>query len=135
LADPALWEFRRAFLAALGQLPFDSVRQARTWLEFVEGAGKESAAQRERARLMVRLVIDFVEDALALSQGAPARRSDADDLPAAQALVSRLGTEGLLALLERCMEADAQIERYVSVSLVLEALLDTMGQRMAHSAQ
>jgi hypothetical protein len=36
----------------------------------------------------------------------------------------------LMELLERCLEADVQIERYVQLTLVLEALLDALGQRL-----
>ena len=35
------------------------------------------------------------------------------------------------SLLERCLEADFQIERNVQTALVLEALLDAFAQRMA----
>src|SRR5579864_7663912 len=43
LADPALWEFRRKFLKALSQPPFDNVALGQSWIQFVEEAGKESA--------------------------------------------------------------------------------------------
>ena len=49
LADPALWEFRRQMLGQLSRSPVDTVGLARSWMRFVEEAGKEAAAQRQRA--------------------------------------------------------------------------------------
>src|SRR5207244_2244330 len=54
LADPALWEFRRAFLQDITQPQPDSVAVSRKWMQFVEQAGKEAALQRRRAALTLR---------------------------------------------------------------------------------
>src|SRR5262249_2850158 len=64
LADPALWEFRRVLLEGLALPQPDTVELAKKWSEFVEEAGKESAAQRRRAALVLRLLIEFLNDAL-----------------------------------------------------------------------
>jgi DNA polymerase-3 subunit delta' len=130
LADPALWDFRRDFLAGLLRAPPDAVALGRRWSEFVEGAGKESAAQRGRAQLALRLLIDFFEDALAVSVGGDPRRTEDEDRPALKALAGRAGEDGLLALLERCLEADLQVDRRVQLVLVLEALLDALAQKL-----
>jgi hypothetical protein len=37
----------------------------------------------------------------------------------------------LLGLLERCLEADMQVERRVQLVLVLEGLLDSLARRLA----
>ena len=65
LADPDLWEFRRTLLQGLTRPRFDSVALAKAWVEFVQDAGKEAVHQRRRARLVLRLLIDFLRDALA----------------------------------------------------------------------
>jgi DNA polymerase-3 subunit delta' len=127
LADPMLWEFRRRFLDALTAPCFDPVALAASWVEFVEQAGKESAQHRERARLVLRLLIDFLSDALA--PGERARRTEADDAPALEALRRRVREEALLTILDRCLEADEQIERRVQLVLVLEGLLDALARR------
>jgi DNA polymerase-3 subunit delta' len=130
LADPALWEFRRTLLEGFVRPPLDSVGLGKAWMEFVEKAGKESAAQRRRATLVLKLLIDFLGDAVALSLGGEPRRTEPQDRPALEALAGRLGTDRLLALQERCLESDAQIDRRVQLALILEALLDALGQRM-----
>jgi len=131
LADPALWEFRRTFLLGLTRAPLDSLALARSFVEFVETAGKESAALRGRARLVLRLLIDFLGDALALSQQGPARRTESEDRPLLDALLARVGPDVLLGMLERCLEADRQIERRVQLVLVLEGLLDSLARKLA----
>jgi DNA polymerase-3 subunit delta' len=130
LAEPALWEFRQEFLAGLLRTPVDPVALSRRWQEFVESAGKESAAQRRRAQVVIRLVVDYLDDALAVSLEAEPRRSGPEDRPALEALARRVGSDGLLALLERCLEADVQVDRRVQLVLVLEALLDALAQKL-----
>jgi DNA polymerase-3 subunit delta' len=131
LADPALWEFRRRLLDELSQNVPDTLTLAREWVALAEGAGKESAAQRGRARRVLRLLTDFLADALTLREGGTPRRVGAEDRAALQAFAERSGTEKLLGLLERCLEADGQVERYAQLTLVLEGLLDALGQQLA----
>ena len=46
-------------------------------------------------------------------------------------MTRRANADQITALLERCLEADFQIERNVGTPLVLEALLDAFAQRLA----
>ncbi len=130
LADPALWDFRRALLAGLTKTPVASVGLARQWIDFVEEAGKESAAQRRRAQLVLRLVIDFLDDALTLAMNGTPRRTEPDERPGLETLARRAGPDRLLEALERCLEADRQIDRRVQLVLVLEGLMDALGQKL-----
>jgi DNA polymerase-3 subunit delta' len=130
LADPALWEFRASLVQALARPTLDAAGLAKRWQEFYEAAGKESAAQRRRAQLAIRFLIDLLADALALSQGGEALRSGREDRPALDALVKRAGPEKLLAALERCLDADAQVDRRVPLVLIIEGLLDALAQQL-----
>jgi DNA polymerase-3 subunit delta' len=130
LADPALWEFRRTFLEGLTRPQPDSVALSRALTRYVEEAGKEAAAQRRRAALVLRLLIEFLDDALRLRLGGEARLAEPDDQRLLSELAERLDPERLLEVLERCLEGDAQIDRRVQLVLVLEALLDALGQQL-----
>ncbi len=125
-----MWEFRRIILDGLTKTPIPSVALSRQWMEFVEEAGKESAAQRRRAQLVIRLLIDFLDDALTISLHGIARRTEADDRPGLEALARRVGPDRLLVALERCMEADRQVDRRVQLVLILEGMLDALGQKL-----
>jgi len=130
LVDPALLGFRRRLMDALAKPRFDSVSLAKEWIAFVEEAGKESAAQRARAKLVLRLLIDFVTDALAVSQGSAPRRSEAEEDAALRELAARARPDVLMTMLARCLEADEHIERRVPLALALEGLLDAAAQRI-----
>jgi DNA polymerase-3 subunit delta' len=130
LADPALWEFRRKLLEGLTKAPIDPVELSRNWMEFVEEGGKESAAQRRRAQLVLRLVIDFLDDALTVSMNGVPRRTEAEDRPGLDALARRADPEHLLEALGRCLDADRQIDRRVQLVLILEGLMDALGQKL-----
>src|SRR5207253_1902545 len=69
LADPALWDFRRQLIAGLTRPRPDSVALAKSWTHFIEEAGKEAALQRRRAAQVLRLLIEFLNDAVRISVG------------------------------------------------------------------
>jgi DNA polymerase-3 subunit delta' len=130
MADPQMWEFRRTLLQALTDPKGPKPSLARSWMDFVEGAGKELTPQRRRARQVLRLLIDFLDDALTVRLGGPPRQSGPEDRPLLEAFAARTDAELLLALLERALESDRQIERNVQLILVLEALVDALAQRL-----
>jgi DNA polymerase-3 subunit delta' len=130
LADPALWDFRRELIQALGSLPMDSVGVSKTWMAFVEEAGKESAAQRQRASVCVGLLLSFLEDCLRVSLGMPSGPADPAGKKALEVLTRRLDPDQLLELMDRCLEGERQIDRRVQLILVLEGLTDALGQRL-----
>jgi DNA polymerase III subunit delta' len=128
LADPALWEFRKTLLQALAAPRFDSVALGQTWMRFVEEAGKDAGPQRRRAALVLRLLIPLVQDALRLQLEGALRQTDPEELRVLEGLAKRADTGRLLEVLERCLEADAHIDRRVQLVLAIEALTDALGQ-------
>ena len=128
LADESLWTFRRDLLKALAQPKIDSVALGRKFAEFAEEAGKEGAGQRRRANQAMRLLIESFTDVLRLQAGAAPRSAESAELPLLASLAQRADTEKILALLERCLETETQVGRYVQLSLVLEGLMDALGQ-------
>jgi len=126
LAEPELWEFRRKLLQGLTQPRPDTIGLAQDWTKFVEEAGKETAVQRRRAALVLHLLIDFLNDALSLSVGKSPRLALEGDLPLLQKLVRQVDADRLIQMSDRCLEADIQLDRYVQIVLVIEALLDAL---------
>jgi DNA polymerase III subunit delta' len=138
LADPALWEFRRKLLEGLAQPQSDGIALAEDWTRFVEEAGKELTVQRRRAHLVLHLLIHFLKEALKLSVGkqfvaasgekdrGEAQTVETGDSPLLLKLVKQVNTDRLLEMIDRCLEADSQIDRNVQLVLVLEALVDSL---------
>jgi DNA polymerase-3 subunit delta' len=132
LADPELWKFRRTLLEGLARPQPDTVALGRAWMEFVEEAGKESGLQRRRAALVLRLLIEFLNDALAVSVGKAPKL--ADDLPLLHTFINRVDSDRVLTLLDRCLEAEFHLDRYVQLVLALEGLVDALGQELVVSS-
>jgi len=131
LADPALWEFRNLFLKGIIQPRPDTPALAKAFTQLAEEAGKETAPQRQRFAVFLRVLIVFLRDALEASVGNLTALMDAEDARLVQALTRRLNTDGLLRLLERCLEAERHMDRYTQVALTIEGLVDALGQEIA----
>lgn len=126
LNDDALWTFRQSLATTLTATKPDPVGLASEWAKVVEEAGKESSAQRERASLVIRLVIDLLRTALRLSLGSsPGDLGPADAGPLRR-LADRTTVDGIAELLDACTEADYLIERKVQLVLVIESLADRL---------
>jgi len=130
LAEPELWDFRTTLLQGLRSPKIDSVALAKKLTEFVEDAGKEGALQRQRATLVRKLLVETLADALAVSLGGEPRRTDPHDRQIVQDLASRANPQRLLAVLDRCLDMETHLDRYIQVSLVLEGWMDALGQRL-----
>lgn len=126
LDDDEVWKFRDGLLQMLsgGKLVPDVV--VRAWMEFIENAGKESAAQRGRAALVIRLFVLMLETALKLALGATVVGLDAKEEQALRNLGTTLGEERLLVWMERALEADRQIDYRVQLVLIIEAFVDAI---------
>jgi DNA polymerase-3 subunit delta' len=124
-AHEELWSFRRDLFGALIQPNPDSARVAAQLRELVEQAGKESGQQRRRAALAVRILIDGFRRALAGSVDSAPAADDAEGKLVAR-MAEKLGPDQLLRRLERCLEADTQIDRRVQLVLVVEGLVDSL---------
>ncbi|NQU24284.1 MAG: DNA polymerase III subunit delta' [Candidatus Nealsonbacteria bacterium] len=128
LADPELWTFRGRLLAKLAEPTLDSVRLAKAVLTFVDEAGKQPAARRERLRKVVALAADFYRHLLHAQSGAP----EADDRELRQHVTSVLESgagdaETTAARLELCLDAAEQIDRNANQTTLIESWLDELG--------
>jgi DNA polymerase-3 subunit delta' len=117
LNDDSVWQFREVLLSAVTATKPDATGLIAAWVKFVEVAGKQTPAQRQRASLGLGVLIDVLRSAL--------RDGLAGTGPLAAA-GERVGADRLADWLDACTEADLQIGRYVQVSLVIEALVDRM---------
>jgi DNA polymerase III subunit delta' len=133
LADESLWQFRRTLLQAFVSPKVDSFALGKSFVEFAEEAGKEAALQRRRANQVIRLLIESFTDALRLQAGSAVRTAESAELPLLASLAQRAEPDKIQAMLERCLETEMHLGRYVQMSLVLEGLIDTLGQLLDHA--
>jgi DNA polymerase-3 subunit delta' len=124
LNDDAFWELRRKLIEGLTSPRPNFAVLAKEWQHFYEEAGKDTAAQRLRVSLVIRFLVETVQQALRLSVGADAAGIDPAEEAKLRAFAERLGPEWLLELADRCVEADFHVERRVQLMLVIESVLE-----------
>ena len=124
LDDESIWQVRQKLVEGLTAPRPSFLPLAEVWARFHEDAGKDSAAQRTRASLVLKFLIEAVEHALKLSLGASVAGLDAAESARLKSFAERVGTNGLLELLDRCVEADFHVERRVQLILVVESVIE-----------
>ncbi|QJX00723.1 DNA polymerase III subunit [Frigoriglobus tundricola] len=125
LDDDSIWEVRQKLVEGLtGPRPsFQPL--AEVWAKFHEDAGKDkTAAQRMRASLVLKFLIEVVDRALKISLGVHISGADAVEAGRLRTFADRVGTDGLVELLDKCVEADFHVERRVQLILVVESVLE-----------
>jgi len=75
--------------------------------------------------------VEFLNDALRVAAGTSPRLAEPADQRSLEELAKRIEPERLLDWLDRCLEADMQIDRRVQLVLVIEALADALGKSAA----
>lgn len=122
MLNEAVREFRGQFLMELFRPTLDVPAWAKQVIAFVDDAGKEGVFKRER----LRLIVSMAEQAFT----AVLRQSAEDDelrglLRKANAL-SQLDAETVTDLLERCLDARAQIDANANQATLVECYLDDL---------
>lgn len=131
LLDDDVRQFRQQWLPQWAAPRLDSVALADRLVKFVAEAGKEGAAKRQRASLIVGFAVDLWQMALRYRLlGIPAGRGSD---PAAL-LAQRLTAPQLERLLSRCLDAEHHLDRRLQLDLTLEAWVDALAQEIRHAA-
>ncbi len=117
-------DVRDRLLGGLTSPRADFAALASTWSQFNEAAGKETAGQRMRASLVIRFLVEALQNALRLAHGAEVPGLEPHEAARLNAFAERLGIERLLELIDRCVQADYHVERRVQLILVVENVLE-----------
>jgi DNA polymerase-3 subunit delta' len=129
LADPELDRFRRDLIDGLAsERGFDPAEQVQQLTEFCKKAGKEAAAQRRRAGLMVGELARLFRGVLWQTAGLEPPSADPADRLAIARLAERLEPEDVFLLADRALEADFHLARNLYMPLVLESLFHDLAK-------
>ena len=126
LNDESVWRVREELVSGITATRPNFSRLAETWQRFYEEAGKDTAGQRMRVSLVIRFVIEALEQALRLSLGASASPASPQEEARLRDFALRVGPDRLVELIDRCVEADSQVERRVQLILVIESVLEQL---------
>jgi hypothetical protein len=123
--DESLIEFRCELLRVLSQPDPDQQAAAKLISQFVDEAGKEAAAKRQRLRLIISLAEEFYR---ALLLAIEADKSSADDQLAKAVTSARrwLAAESAVACLDICLATYAHIDANANQATLIEWLVDEL---------
>jgi len=128
--DESLVEFRGALLGVLSQREFDHGESAKLVSQFVEAAGKETAAKRARLRLVVTLAEEFYREAMLALTRRSAHGASTPDPQLADALKTALrwlpGDDSASACLDLCLDAYAHIDANANQATLIDWWLDEL---------
>ena len=92
--------------------------------EVLRGGREGHRRQRMRVSLVIRFLVEALQQALRLSLGAAVAGLDLAEEPRLRAFADRVGPDRLLELIDQCVEADSWVERRVQLILVIESVLE-----------
>ncbi len=132
--DEEFWNFRGRLIEGLTSPRPDFIGLGNAWKEFYEKGGKETAAQRPRVSLMVRLLAEALRNALRLSLGAAVPGLGPAEEKRLRDFGQRLGADRIFDLIEGCAEAEAHVDRNVQLILVIDLVLARFTRAAAQAA-
>lgn len=119
LLQPVLRNLREKLFAVLGTQSLDAYRMTESVLAGIDELGGDPATQRLHASWAIRFCAEFMRLRLRELAGSPAESSpDAD----------RTAIDSLAAQLERCLDAEIQLQRSMPIPLCLEGLFDGLSR-------
>lgn len=118
---------RQWLLEGLARLPAKSTPFTDQLQDFIEEAGKEAAPRRGRARQLVRMTARAYRDALSI-RVRPSVGSDMREETPLCELAQRFDEETLIDLLERTLDAEYHIGRFLHLPLAMDAWIDDLAQ-------
>lgn len=129
LADPQLWTFRAQLYQWLAEPVLESVRVGAAVLAFVDAAGKDAPARRNRTRQILHFAAQFFQQMIYALSGA-ALTGDRELRDAARQAAQNWPpiNSAAAACLDRTLEAAEQVDRNVHQAILLECWLDDLAR-------
>lgn len=128
-ADAELREFRGEFLVRLAQLPERALGLATNVGAFVDAAGKDAPARRERLKLVILMAIDYyralVRQASGLQSAGDSEMASAVD---AAIRTRNIDVEAAASCVERCLDAQAQVDANANQATLIECWIDDLAR-------
>lgn len=132
LLNPGLRSLREQLYQFLGSADMNSVSAAKAMTEGVDALGSESAVQRLNMSWLIRFAQEFYRQALleVANPGASVAglTLDLKSFCERQRKQGVAGTELIMELFERAVEAEGHIAGNVGAARVIESLLDDIGR-------
>ena len=127
MADADLWQFRNTLCQRLAEAPLDSLQLAQAISAFVEEAGKEPAARRNRLRQVISFAVEFYRQLLRTQCG----QTPSDDVELQHFIqqavaIGHHDPERTAARLNRSLDAATHIDRNANQATLIECWADDL---------
>ena len=127
LADPDWWELQQWLLPQLAPSSFDSMRLAARINEFVSQAGKAADARRQQLRAVFQMVAAHFREVLRHACQEQPDSLSSNTTAAQQTLeLGHSARQCAILILDRCLEAELQLDRNANQATLLECWLDDL---------
>ncbi len=134
LADPELWQLQQRLFQQFSAQGFDSIRLGAELTALINAAGKETDARRRRMRAIFQLVGEHFRQVLRSSCGAACESGDPQTLAGEQMpQFAPSVQESALAAMDRCLDAEMQLDRNANQATLLESWLDDLADIVSRS--
>jgi DNA polymerase III subunit delta' len=115
--------FRPRVLERFSSPTFDLVQFGKDVNKFCENAGKESAPKRRRASLVIRTVLVLLNEALRIKSMGGTSMDEAASVAA-----EAMSEDALLDAIDRTIEADMEVKRFLHLPTVVDCWIDDVAQ-------
>ncbi len=126
LRDESLQAVAELLIGGIAKRDFPSVQLAKDVADYLQKMGDDAPKKREALSHLIELVADFYRDQLRhLARADQADTSQDTDLRAAQSAIPA-GLDGAAAALQRCAEAEIQLDANANLATLVESWLDDL---------
>jgi len=127
LTNADLWAFRQSLHERLAEVPFDSLQLSQTVIAFVDAAGKEASARRNRLRQVVAFAAEFYRQLMYAQCGQTCSQEVELKHLIQQSIMAGQDDSKLSAVrLDRCLDAAGHIDRNANQATLIECWMDDL---------
>ncbi|MCH5375334.1 MAG: DNA polymerase III subunit [Planctomycetes bacterium] len=125
--DSTIGEFRQTLLLELCQPDWNAVELSRTMAGFVDEAGKDAPSRRERMNQLIEFSVEFYRQLMRDFSGMPVEGDEILQRAVAAAHRDWPGNaESAAACLDRCLDAQGQVQANANQATLLDCWLDEL---------
>ncbi|PQO47102.1 ATP-binding protein [Blastopirellula marina] len=126
LRDEGLQGIAEVLLSGLAKHDFHAVQLAKDVADYLQKMGDDAPKKREALSHLMELAADFYRNQLVPLSQAAVQDSSSDPAVRSAVLAIPSGLDGAAACLERCAEAETQLDANANIATLVESWLDDL---------
>ena len=126
LRDESLQGIAEVLLSSLAKRDFHGVQLAKDVADYLQKMGDDAPKKREALSHLIELAADFYRNQLVPLSEAATHDSSSDPAVRSAVMAIPSGLDGAAACLERCAEAEIQLDANANIATLVESWLDDL---------